>query len=68
VAVVDSAAGVLLLQGVYEHLAARGIAAPTPVGLQVMVHGVVPLGTWLLSSCQPTLLPPTLHHRMAGQR
>lgn len=32
------------LQGVFEHLHAKGIKAPEPVGLQVMVHGVVPLG------------------------
>eukprot|EP00775_Hariotina_reticulata_P013759 gene13759-13878_t len=37
-------------KGVFEHLAARGIAAPTAVGLQVMVHGVVPLGSGLSSS------------------
>lgn len=33
-----------VLQGVFEHLHAKGIKAPEPVGLQVMVHGVVPLG------------------------
>jgi hypothetical protein len=32
------------LQGVFEHLQSKGIAAPSPVGLQVMVHGTVPLG------------------------
>jgi len=32
------------MQGVFEHLHAAGIKAPEPVGLQVMVHGVVPLG------------------------
>lgn len=34
------------MQGVFEHLHAAGIKAPEPVGLQVMVHGVVPLGGW----------------------
>jgi hypothetical protein len=32
------------LQGVFEHLQSKGIAAPPAVGLQVMVHGTVPLG------------------------
>lgn len=31
-------------QGVFEYLQAQGIKAPEAVGLQVMVHGVVPLG------------------------
>lgn len=33
-----------VLQGVFEYLHSKGIKAPEPVGLQVMVHGVVPLG------------------------
>ena len=32
------------MQGVFEHLDAKGLPAPEPVGLQVMVHGTVPLG------------------------
>jgi hypothetical protein len=32
------------LQGVFEYLQSQGIQLPSPVGLQVMVHGVVPLG------------------------
>jgi hypothetical protein len=35
-------------QGVYDHLRSKGAALPKPVGLQVMVHGVVPLGGWRL--------------------
>ena len=31
-------------KGVWEHLGARGLPAPQPVGLQVMVHGTVPTG------------------------
>ena len=31
-------------KGVFEHLAAKGQARPTPVGLQVVVHGRVPTG------------------------
>uniref|UniRef100_A0A383V891 Galactokinase n=1 Tax=Tetradesmus obliquus TaxID=3088 RepID=A0A383V891_TETOB len=37
-------------KGVFEHLQSKGIAAPSPVGLQVMVHGTVPLGSGLSSS------------------
>lgn len=33
-----------MLQGVFEYLHSQGIKAPEPVGLQVMVQGVVPLG------------------------
>jgi hypothetical protein len=29
---------------VYDFLASKGADPPAPVGLQVMVHGVVPLG------------------------
>jgi hypothetical protein len=36
----------LLLQGVFEYLHSKGIKAPEPVGLHVMVQGVVPLGGW----------------------
>jgi hypothetical protein len=39
-----SGCALLLLQGVFEYLHAKGIKAPEPVGLQVMVQGVVPLG------------------------
>jgi hypothetical protein len=35
---------------VFEHLQSKGVAAPSPVGLQVMVHGTVPLGE--LGGCQ----------------
>ena len=31
-------------KGVFEHLAARGQAAPGPLGLQIMIHGTVPTG------------------------
>ena len=31
-------------KGVFEHLAARGQAAPGPSGLQIMIHGTVPTG------------------------
>lgn len=31
-------------KGVFEHLAARGQAAPAPLGLQIMIHGTVPTG------------------------
>lgn len=44
------------VQGVFEHLHAKGIKAPEPVGLQVMVHGVVPLGG--LHSCQLNFVQP----------
>eukprot|EP00882_Tetradesmus_deserticola_P016206 GHRQ01017289.1.p1 GENE.GHRQ01017289.1~~GHRQ01017289.1.p1 ORF type:complete len:350 (+),score=139.38 GHRQ01017289.1:90-1139(+) len=37
-------------KGVFEHLASKGVAAPPAVGLQVMVHGTVPLGSGLSSS------------------
>ncbi|KAI8476482.1 MAG: ribosomal protein S5 domain 2-type protein [Monoraphidium minutum] len=37
-------------KGVYDHLKAKGADPPKPVGLQVMVHGVVPLGGGLSSS------------------
>lgn len=37
-------------KGVYDHLKAKGAELPAPVGLQVMVHGVVPLGGGLSSS------------------
>ena len=33
-----------VMQGVFDHLESKGITPPTPVGLQVMLHGVVPLG------------------------
>lgn len=31
-------------KGVFEHLEGKGVAAPSPAGLQVMVHGTVPTG------------------------
>lgn len=37
-------------KGVWEHLAEKGLPAPPPCGLQVMVHGTVPTGGWVLSS------------------
>lgn len=37
---------VCCVQGVFEYLHAKGIKAPEPVGLQVMVHGMVPLGAF----------------------
>ncbi|PSC75650.1 Galactokinase [Micractinium conductrix] len=37
-------------KGVFEQLAAKGVAAPAPVGLQIMVHGTVPTGGGLSSS------------------
>eukprot|EP00878_Enallax_costatus_P007409 GHUV01007759.1.p1 GENE.GHUV01007759.1~~GHUV01007759.1.p1 ORF type:complete len:239 (+),score=42.35 GHUV01007759.1:123-839(+) len=37
-------------KGVFEFLQSKGIAAPAPVGLQVMIHGTVPLGSGLSSS------------------
>ncbi|KAF8072885.1 GAL1 [Scenedesmus sp. PABB004] len=37
-------------KGVFEHLAAKGAPQPAAVGLQVMVHGTVPLGSGLSSS------------------
>lgn len=37
-------------KGVYDHLNKKGLEPPAPVGLQVMVHGVVPLAGGLSSS------------------
>ena len=37
-------------QGLFEHLEAAGIPAPTPCGLDVIVHGSVPAGSGLSSS------------------
>lgn len=37
-------------KGVFEHLAAKGQAAPAPAGLQIMIHGTVPTGGGLSSS------------------
>ncbi|GBF90169.1 galactokinase [Raphidocelis subcapitata] len=37
-------------KGVYDFLASKGADPPAPVGLQVMVHGVVPLAGGLSSS------------------
>uniref|UniRef100_A0A7S0WQ04 Galactokinase n=1 Tax=Chlamydomonas leiostraca TaxID=1034604 RepID=A0A7S0WQ04_9CHLO len=37
-------------KGVYELLEAHGTQAPEPCGLQVMIHGTVPLGSGLSSS------------------
>ena len=40
-------------KGVFEHLAARGGAAPppAPAGLQIMIHGTVPTGACLSAFC-----------------
>ena len=32
------------MQGVFEHLDAKGLPAPEPVGLNVLVHCTLPLG------------------------
>lgn len=37
-------------KGVFDHLRAKGGGVPAPAGLEVMVHGVVPLGGGLSSS------------------
>ncbi|KAL4860073.1 Galactokinase [Chlorella vulgaris] len=37
-------------KGVFEHLAGKGMLAPAPAGLQLMVHGTVPTGGGLSSS------------------
>jgi hypothetical protein len=44
------------LQGVFEHLQSKGVAAPPAVGLQVMVHGTVPLGEQGNSQTQLTVM------------
>lgn len=31
-------------QGAFEFLQSKGVPVPTPVGLQVMLHGLVPTG------------------------
>lgn len=31
-------------KGVFEHLDGKGVLAPAPAGLQLMVHGTVPTG------------------------
>lgn len=38
-------------KGVFEHLRANGLAVPPPLGLQVMVHGIVPTGARRLGLC-----------------
>jgi hypothetical protein len=50
-------------KGVFEHLQANGAEPPAPVGLQVMVHGVVPLGEWRACCCVAGIHPPM--HGMA---
>lgn len=37
-------------KGVFEFLHSKGLPTPTPVGLQVMLHGTVPVGSGLSSS------------------
>jgi hypothetical protein len=53
---------VACVQGVFEYLHAKGIKAPEPVGLQVMVHGVVPLGGLAAETLDSShILKPELH-------
>ncbi|KIY97734.1 galactokinase [Monoraphidium neglectum] len=37
-------------KGVFDHLSSKGEELPKPTGLQVMIHGIVPLGGGLSSS------------------
>lgn len=43
-------------QGAFEFLKAKGVPVPTPVGLQVMLHGLVPTGALHPSRTAPGTL------------
>ena len=49
-------------KGVFEHLEARGGAAPAPLGLQVMIHGTVPTGTCCAVMCMLCCARCVLRH------